>query len=349
MTSPYTPSQLSAYLSQIGLPKKYWPSSNPTRNLQMLTALHTHAISTHPYENLSLHYTPSISVSLNPQDIYRKFMSNGRGGYCFEHGIFFNHILRAMGFSAHMAGVRIRMRVEGVPVGDYSGWFVLLSQKHHPPTIWLMVIFRRHVVNIITLPSGQQYITDVGFGGDGPIKPLPLINNHITTNIGSQQLRLIHSHIPSQTLLDGENKMWIYQYRNSPTVPWNSFYAFPSTLEFFAADLEILSYFISHSPESFQTYRLLVVKFLRTEPEGGEEDAKIHAKIMLVGDLVKLNTGGRTSVIQTCRTEEERVEALKKHFGIELSEEERLGIRGRVTELGRLASNDTSASMEVSV
>lgn len=211
------------------------------------------------------------------------------------------------------------------------------------------MVSRRHVINIITLPTNLQYVTDVGFGGDGPIKPLPLINNHITQNIGSQQLRLIHSHILSQTFLNDENKMWIYQYRNSPTVPWNSFYAFPSTLEFFAADLEILNYFISHSPESFQTYRLLVVKFLRKEAEGGDEGATIHAKIMLVGDLVKLNTGARTRVIQACRTEEERVEALKTHFGIELSEEERLGIIGRVAELGRVASNDTLACMEMSV
>lgn len=104
----------------------------------------------------------------------------------------------------------------------------------------------------------------------------------------------------------------------------------------------------------------MVVKFLRTagknegekktkgkkkeeEGKGEDEEASIHAKIMLVGDLVKLNTGGRTSVIQTCRTEEERVEALRKHFGIELSEEERVGIRGRVTELGRLTENDASS------
>lgn len=157
--------------------------------------------------------------------------------------------------------------------------------------------------------------------------------------------------------------MWIYQYRNSPTLPWNSFYAFPSNIEFFAPDLEILNYFISHSPESFQTTRLLVVRFLmrpgrkdvclnnegeEKNENGGrekeeEEEPTIHAKIMLVGDQVKLNTGGRTSIIQTCRTEEERVEALRNHFGITLSEKERLGIRGRVTELGRLAKAGADA------
>lgn len=123
-TTPYSPEKLEAYLSLIDLPKKYRPDANPARDLAMLNALHVHAISTHPYENLSLHYSPSINVSLKPEAIYNKFMHNGRGGYCFEHGIFFNHILRATGFSASMAGVRIRMRVDGIPVGDYSGWSV---------------------------------------------------------------------------------------------------------------------------------------------------------------------------------------------------------------------------------
>jgi arylamine N-acetyltransferase len=122
--SPYSLDQLKAYLSLIDLPKHYWPDAHPTRDFAMLKALHVHAISTHPYENLSLHYSPTVNVSLKSEDIYEKFMNNGRGGYCFEHGIFFNHILRAMGFSAYMAGVRIRMRVDGVPVGDYSGWSV---------------------------------------------------------------------------------------------------------------------------------------------------------------------------------------------------------------------------------
>lgn len=175
-------------------------------------------------------------------------------------------------------------------------------------------------------------MVDVGFGGDGPIQPFPLIDSHIVENIGTQELRLVHSNIPPQTVLNKTNKLWIYQYRNNSALEWNSFYAFPE-LEFFAPDFNIMNYFISHSPESFQTYRLLVVKFLRAQDV--EKEAHIHAKIMLVGDQVKLNTGGRTSVIQTCRSEEERVEALEKHFGIKLSEEERLGIRGRSSELGQ--------------
>jgi arylamine N-acetyltransferase len=46
----------------------------------------------------------------------------GRGGYCMENSIFFNHVLRALGFRVYTAGVRVRPRVDGVPAGDYLGW-----------------------------------------------------------------------------------------------------------------------------------------------------------------------------------------------------------------------------------
>ena len=33
---------------------------------------------------------------------------------------------------------------------------------------------QEQIVNIVTLPTGQKYHVDVGFGGDGPIQPSPL-------------------------------------------------------------------------------------------------------------------------------------------------------------------------------
>lgn len=52
-----------------------------------------------------------------------------------ENSIFYNHILRALGFNAYTAGVRIRPRVNGVPQGNYMGWYdnlahTLCAQKN---------------------------------------------------------------------------------------------------------------------------------------------------------------------------------------------------------------------------
>ena len=126
MTSAYTPSQISAYLHLIGLDPSYHPSANPPPKLDLfyLHMLHLHHISTIPYENLLLHYSPTRDVPLDPQLLYAKFMAGrGRGGYCMETSIFYYHVLKALGFHVYMAGVKIRLRdVEtAVPAGDFIG------------------------------------------------------------------------------------------------------------------------------------------------------------------------------------------------------------------------------------
>jgi arylamine N-acetyltransferase len=196
---------------------------------------------------------------------------------------------------------------------------------------------RRHVVNIVILVDGSKYMLDVGFGGDGPIQPLPLIHERVTQNIGSQQLRLLHGFIPAQTTgADESKKLWIYQYRNGDDRQWNSFYAFPE-IQFFPQDLAMLNFYISRSPESLQTNRVLIVKFLRRNHQlDCSPLAIIYGKVMLVNGDVKLNTGGRTAVVKSCKTEDERVEALKEYFGITLTNEERQSINGTPTALGQL-------------
>jgi arylamine N-acetyltransferase len=187
-----------------------------------------------------------------------------------------------------------------------------------------------HIVNIVTLPCGSKYVLDVGFGGDGATKPLPLISGHVTSNLGTQEIRLLHSTIPQQ--MDQSQKLWIYQYRNGRDKEWNSFYAFPET-EFLHADFEVMSFYTSQftGGTNFQTRTVLIVRFLLGERmDGGEE---IVGKVMLVNGEVKRNDGGKTRVVMVCKTEEERVRALKEHFEIVLTEEEIAGVKGRNVEL----------------
>jgi arylamine N-acetyltransferase len=112
-------------------------------------------------------------------------------------------------------------------------------------------------------------------------------------------------------------------------------------MEFLHADFEVLNHFTSSNPKSFQTYTTLVVKFLMAEDEEmrdtlreeGKGEGRIYGKVMLVNEDVKINTDGKTRLVKSCKTEQERMEALKEHFGIEFTDEEREGIRGHVTEL----------------
>jgi arylamine N-acetyltransferase len=187
---------------------------------------------------------------------------------------------------------------------------------------------RVHIVNIVTLASGERWMLDVAFGGDGPTKPLPLISEHVTQNLGTQEVRLIHSTIPQQ--LEQAPKVWIYQYRNGKDRDWNSFYAFPE-MEFFQADFEIMNFFTSQygGTINFQKTTVLIIRFLR----GETEEEGIVGKLMLVNGEVKRNDGGKTRLVLTCTTEEERLKVFKEQFDILLTDEEVNGIKGRNVEL----------------
>lgn len=60
---------------------------------------------------------------------------------------------------------------------------------------------------------------------------------------------------------------------------------------------------------------------------------RFFGKRMLVNGVVKENLGGKTEVRVDCETEEERMQALDKWFGMRFTEEEKAGIKGWGTEL----------------
>ncbi|KAL2845657.1 hypothetical protein BJY01DRAFT_180324 [Aspergillus pseudoustus] len=321
--SVYSTEQVAAWLEHIRLPTSYLeyvksPTSYPKTD-DSLRALMRCQISRFPYENLSVHYSPTHLVDISPDTLYEKLMGSerdegrGRGGYCMELSIFFHHMLRGLGFQVYMTAVRNRGRKDGVPGGEYLGF--------------------THINNIVHLPSGQRYSIDVGFGGDGPTSPLPLNElGQAVQNLGRQEVRLIHDNIPKQKLK--EPKLWIFQYRNAPENEWNSFYSF-AELEFFQHDFEVLNWWTS--AKTLHRWTVLVVRFLR---EGEDvqfssnptlplaNDVKIVGKVMLVDNVIKVNLGGKTSIVHSFDTEEGRLQALSEYFGISLTQEEKQSIRG---------------------
>lgn len=137
-SSAFTPSQIERYLRHVSFPL---PPSHP-RDARFLRTLHQCQITSIPYENLSLHYNPSHSNSIDPQRLYAKFIpdgpagqnpakseehstttSRGRGGFCFETSVFFLHVLRGLGFTAYPTAARIRIRdhLTRVPSGPFVG------------------------------------------------------------------------------------------------------------------------------------------------------------------------------------------------------------------------------------
>jgi arylamine N-acetyltransferase len=126
MSAVYTPEQVGQFLNYIDIPAKYRLENNPPRDYGFLKALHIHMITAVPYENLTLHYSAQRKVNIDPQVVFQKIVGDarGRGGYCVENSLLYLYMLRAIGFRVYPVGVKIRYREDGVPKGDYAGWYV---------------------------------------------------------------------------------------------------------------------------------------------------------------------------------------------------------------------------------
>ncbi len=239
-----------------------------------------------------------------------------------ENNCFFGTVLRSLGYEIYSAGARISNATSGISGGGYQGWYIFSSLLVEKGASGLIRWHRSHMVNIVTI-EGQRYMVDVGFGSNGPTHPLPLIHDEITYGIGPQEVRLLHTNIEQNT--DPTQKLWVYEHRNEEKSDWVPAYSF-TELEFLAPDYTIMNFYTSTSRTSFFTYTVVCMKMVLEEEE-------VVGTVTLLGGDVKRRIRGETEQLESCETEEQRVKALEKYFGIVLSEEERNGIHGTVTEL----------------
>ena len=178
------------------------------------------------------------------------------------------------------------------------------------------------MLNMVTIDD-KKYIVDVGFGSSGPTHPLLLVENEISVNVGDQEMRLMYDTIPDFTR--SNQKLWLYQHRNSKTQEWLPTYAF-SEMEFTPGDYQMMNYFTSTHRTSWFTYFIVCVKMIM-------EDGEIVGDVTLFGSEVKRRVRGKTEVLALCKSEEDRVKALETFLGVKLSSAEIEGVRDMPTEL----------------
>jgi len=127
----YSQPQLHDYFNLIGLPsqgQQHIPSLHEKGQeqyaLEFLRLLQIHQLSSIPFENLSLHYSPHHTVSIDADGLYEKLVKNerGRGGYCMENNCFLGTVLRSLRFEIYSAGARVCE--DGV---KYAPWWVVTS------------------------------------------------------------------------------------------------------------------------------------------------------------------------------------------------------------------------------
>jgi N-hydroxyarylamine O-acetyltransferase len=130
---------LSAYAARVDYGGEFLPT------IEVLDALHL-AHATHiPFENLDV--LAGRPVRLDIESLWRKLVSGGRGGYCFEHNSLFAAVLEAAGFRVRRLAARVRMGAAGIRA-------------------------RSHMLLAVEA-GGGQWLADVGFGADGLLLPVP--------------------------------------------------------------------------------------------------------------------------------------------------------------------------------
>ena len=179
------------------------------------------------------------------------------------------------------------------------------------------------MVNIVTIDQ-QRYVVDVGFGPDGPSRPLALISGDTRSGIGPQSLKLEYRTLQQHS--DPSQRVWVYSHRANDDAPWTEAFSFTET-EFFPEDFEVMNLSTMTLRQSIFTQMVICTKTLLSE------NGDVEGVLILSNNAVKKRIGGVTSVVETLKSEEQRVNALKNWFGIVLSEEEQKGIIGLATEL----------------
>jgi len=136
-----SPFDLDAYLARIECEGVH------SADLAALGKLHLAHLAHIPFENLDVRLGRRVGLDL--ESLQAKLVRARRGGYCFEQNALFAAALRSLGFDVATLEARVRPpgAIEPLP--------------------------RTHMVLEVRV-EGTAWLADVGFGGDGPLLPVPL-------------------------------------------------------------------------------------------------------------------------------------------------------------------------------
>jgi arylamine N-acetyltransferase len=236
------PSLSERYLKRLGA------TAPTTRDLASLTTLleaHLRAI---PFDTI----TPFIgqAVSLDPDVLFKKLLEDRRGGYCMEQATLSFAALGELGFNV-----------------EY-----VLARVYISPGI-TRPMAKTHTAVVVSLPEGK-FLFDPGFGGYTPTMPVQLgvgddaqegkwgtfravsaANSIVTSDRRGDDV-----HTVMETLVNG-TWMAMYGLTKGPVVE---------------ADIEAFNWYVSTSPDSHFTKRLMLSRFAGVEKVTGIDASMKH-------------------------------------------------------------------------
>ncbi len=192
---------LDGYLRRIGCEKPAGPGLAALASLQRA---HCAAV---PFENLDILLGRPIPLALDA--LQAKLVAARRGGYCFEQNTLFQAVLERLGYRVTPLAARVRQGASAIRA-------------------------RTHMILRVDLPEGP-FLADVGFGGDGPLEPIPLAEGAIVRT-ELEALRVVR-----------EEDGWVLQL--DAGAGWADLYFFSLERQY-PIDFEMANFFTSSHPRS---------------------------------------------------------------------------------------------------
>ncbi|REC44672.1 arylamine N-acetyltransferase family protein [Chryseobacterium pennipullorum] len=197
-----SPLQLQEYLARIHYSGAIAPD---LETLEKIHQLHPNYIA---FENIDS-YTGTVP-SLDPEEVFRKLVTDSRGGYCYEQNLLLGSMLKCIGFKVEMQLGRVVWKRE-----ENSS------------------AARTHFLLIVTVKD-QKYLVDCGFGTVTLTAPLRL---------NEEQPQQTPNGLFMISQKEGGYTLWIWKEK------WLPIYRFYlESVE--SLDLEIANWYVATHPES---------------------------------------------------------------------------------------------------
>jgi N-hydroxyarylamine O-acetyltransferase len=204
---------LDSYLKRVGFTDERKPTLMTLRELHRLQP---QAIA---FENLS----PLLGqpVALDAPSLHWKMVHEGRGGYCYEQNVLFASVLEALGFKLRW-------------LTGWPRWQIAPGR----------LLPRSHLLLLVDL-GGEEWLADVGFGGNTLTAPLRLASRDEQPT----------PHEPARIAAKGDALMVQVKIRDA----WHDLVEFDLGQQTFA-ELEMGNWFTSTHPKSRFRNELLAAR-----------------------------------------------------------------------------------------
>ncbi|KAJ4475298.1 hypothetical protein C8J55DRAFT_457384 [Lentinula edodes] len=351
--SLYNKTQAANWLSRIKYPGS-WSEDNVgdfEADLDNLCLLQRLQIVAFAFENTAMHYTSHHSMDISVPALYRRFVVEGKGSYCFGQNTLFLQMIRALGYRAYSGSGRINT-----------------APADSPPNFLSFV----HEVLFVQPLKGSNitYVVDASGGGSCITRPILLKNGakvmgaspsecHALVKTGRVESSL--EHIPNSKEPAGvEWRLIVTHASDSGPTSTRIMYSFIED-EFFDMDYECSNIGIYTGAwaekESLFMHNIVCARCFWLSDEEMEAElvknsifetfecdvysaggiprwdyslrSRYLGRLGLYANELKRHVGTRTETLKVFHTEVERIDILREFFGIDIAQADLEHIRGR--------------------